>query len=690
MEKGEYKFTNQLINESSPYLLQHAHNPVNWFPWCKDAFDESRIKNKPILVSIGYAACHWCHVMEHESFENEEVAQFMNENFINIKIDREERPDLDNIYMEAIQIMSGSGGWPLNVFLTPELKPFYGGTYFPPKPAYNRPSWLQILTGIRQSWIVRKNEIILQSNDLTEMMQSRNDLLNKYQIKNSEATISHLAYKRLEEQFDIVEGGFGSAPKFPSTYSLNFLMQYYFFTRNESAINQVRLSLDKMLQGGIYDQVGGGFSRYSTDEKWLAPHFEKMLYDNALFVSTYSEAYKLTGDKSYLRVIDETLAFVTRELTNPTGGFYSSLDADSEGVEGKYYCWNKNEVVAVLKSDAEIFCDYYNITEEGNWEGKSILNIRKSIDDFSRINGIAPIELERVIANGKDKLLIEREKRIRPALDDKIILSWNALMISAFVNASKATGNKSYGETAITNLNFVFKQLKDNFHVGAFHHNYKNGEAKNPAFLDDYASLIKACIDVYEITFEVNWLLKAKELIQYVHEHFSDEKEPLFFYTPDWQNDIVIRKVEYFDNAIASGNSMMAENSYKLGLLLGNTEWQKNAVDMYVKIQNIATQFPASFGNWLLTLNAFDFDFNEIVITGKNSTLNAERLNKIYLPIKVLAASEINALAFPIFNSKQFLNDSTFYLCRNYGCEQPVNSADEFVKKLDPFVLSSG
>ena len=690
MEKGEYKFTNQLINESSPYLLQHAHNPVNWFPWCKDAFDESRIKNKPILVSIGYAACHWCHVMEHESFENEEVAQFMNENFINIKIDREERPDLDNIYMEAIQIMSGSGGWPLNVFLTPELKPFYGGTYFPPKPAYNRPSWLQILTGIRQSWIERKNEIILQSNDLTEMMQSRNDLLNKYQIKNSEATISHLAYKRLEEQFDIVEGGFGSAPKFPSTYSLNFLMQYYFFTRNESAINQVRLSLDKMLQGGIYDQVGGGFSRYSTDEKWLAPHFEKMLYDNALFVSTYSEAYKLTGDKSYLRVIDETLAFVTRELTNPTGGFYSSLDADSEGVEGKYYCWNKNEVVAVLKSDAEIFCDYYNITEEGNWEGKSILNIRKSIEDFSRINGIAPIELERVIANGKDKLLIEREKRIRPALDDKIILSWNALMISAFVNASKATGNKSYGETAITNLNFVFKQLKDNFHVGAFHHNYKNGEAKNPAFLDDYASLIKACIDVYEITFEVNWLLKAKELIQYVHEHFSDEKEPLFFYTPDWQNDIVIRKVEYFDNAIASGNSMMAENSYKLGLLLGNTEWQKNAVDMYVKIQNIATQFPASFGNWLLTLNAFDFDFNEIVITGKNSTLNAERLNKIYLPIKVLAASEINALAFPIFNSKQFLNDSTFYLCRNYGCEQPVNSADEFVKKLDPFVLSSG
>ena len=689
METVEKKFTNQLINESSPYLLQHAHNPVNWFPWSNEAIEKSRNENKPILVSIGYAACHWCHVMEHESFENEEVAMFMNENFINIKIDREERPDLDNIYMEAVQIMSGSGGWPLNVFLTPALKPFYGGTYFPPKPAYNRPGWIQILNGISQAWHERKNEIINQSNDLTELMQGRNDLLNKYQTKISDAKISHQAFKKLEEQFDKTEGGIGSAPKFPSTYSLNFLMQYYFFTKNESAIKQVRLSLDKMMYGGIYDQIGGGFSRYSTDDKWLAPHFEKMLYDNALLVSTYADAYKLTKDKNYLRIIDETLAFVNRELKNPDGGFYSSLDADSEGVEGKFYVWDKKEIENILKEDTGIFCSYYNVSEKGNWEGKNILNVKKSNEEFSKTNGIEKSGLEKIISEGKKKLLMEREKRISPALDDKIILSWNALMISAFANASKATGNKSYAETAISTLNFLFEKLKDDEHEYAFHHNYKNGESKNPAFLDDYASLIKACINVYELTFEIPWLSKANDLAHYVIEHFSDTNETLFFFTPDWQNDIVIRKKEYFDNAIASGNSMMAENLYKLGLLFDKSDWRDIAINMYSKIQNIATQFSSSFGNWLMTLNTFDFGFTEIVITGKNSIHNGEELNENFLPINILVASKKKNSAIPLLKDKQFSDTSIFYLCRNYSCDKPVNSAEELLKKLDAFGIQT-
>ncbi len=689
METVEKKFTNQLINENSPYLLQHAHNPVNWFPWSTDAIEKSRKENKPILVSIGYAACHWCHVMEHESFENEEVAMFMNENFINIKIDREERPDLDHIYMEAVQIMSGSGGWPLNVFLTPELKPFYGGTYFPPKPAYNRPGWIQILSGITQAWSERKNEIISQSNDLTEMIQGRNDLLKKYQTKNSEEKISKTAFENLKNQFDQIEGGIGGAPKFPSTFSLNFLMHYYFFTKDESALNHVRLSLDKMMRGGIYDQVGGGFSRYSTDNKWLVPHFEKMLYDNALLVSTYSDAYKLTHNKNYLKVVDETLEFVNRELKSPAGGFYSSLDADSEGVEGKFYVWDRKEIENCLQEDSVIFCEYYNVSEEGNWEEKNILNCTESVDSFSNRKNVGVTELEKLISVCKNKLLSERAKRIRPALDDKIILSWNAMMISAFANAAKATGNKEYSETAIAQLIFLFEKFKDEKQSGAFHHNYKNGIAANPAFLDDYSTLIKACIDVYELSFKIEWLEQAKTLAQYVVEHFTDKAEPLFFYTPEWQNDVVVRKKEYFDNATPSGNSMMAENLYRLGVIFNKSEWREIAINMYSKIKNISIQFSSSFGNWLLMLNAFDFGFIEMVISGQKSILNSQQLNKNFLPINILIASEKNLTAVSLLNDKQFSDTPVFYLCRNYSCEQPVNSVEQLLKKLNAFAIQT-
>jgi len=685
METVEKKYSNKLVNESSPYLLQHAHNPVDWFPWCNEAIEKAKKEGKPILVSIGYAACHWCHVMEHESFEDEKVALFMNENFINIKIDREERPDLDNIYMEAVQIMSGSGGWPLNVFLTPDLKPFYGGTYFPPKPAFNRPSWIQLLHGIFNAWVNGKNEIVKQAEDLTGIIQNRNDLLNNHQLKDSGNKVTNLAYKILEEQFDKIEGGIGNAPKFPSTFNLNFLMQYYFFTRNEMALKQVRLSLDKMMNGGIYDQIGGGFSRYSTDDKWLVPHFEKMLYDNALIISTYCDAYKLTGDKNYLRIIDESLEFVNRELKNSRGGFFSSLDADSEGEEGKYYCWKKADIEDILKSDAELFCKYYNVYEKGNWEGKSILNVKIDIEEFSKSSGKTKEEVEKIISGGKKILLVERAKRIRPALDDKIILNWNALMISAFANATKATGNEAYKNSAVSNLNFLFEVLKDEAHKGAFHHNHKNGESKNPAFLDDYASFIKACIDVYEITFEFDWLVKAKELVHYVLDHFSDENDVLLFYTPDWQKDVVIRKKEYYDNATASGNSTMAENLYKLGILFDVKDWRDQSINMYSKIQSIAAKFPSSFGNWLLGLNSFDYSFNEITVTGKNAHISGEQLNKKYLPVSILIVAEKNNISLSSLNDKQFLQTPIFYLCKNYSCNSPVYSVEDLLNEIYAF-----
>ena len=683
MSHSDKKFANRLSAESSPYLLQHAHNPVDWFPWCEEALQKARTENRIILVSIGYAACHWCHIMEHESFESESVAQVMNENFINIKIDREERPDLDAIYMEAVQIMSGSGGWPLNVFLTPELKPFYGGTYFPPAPAYNRPSWMQVLSGISNSWKENSVEILKQSEELTEMMKGRNKLTEKFRQKNSSEKISELAFKNLKEQFDETEGGFGSAPKFPSTFSLNFLMHYYFFKRDEIALKQLRLSLDKMMRGGIYDQLGGGFARYSTDAKWLAPHFEKMLYDNALLIHTYADAYKLTRDKNYLQVVEETIEFVNRELKNPEGGFYSSINADSEGEEGKFYCWDKSEIENCLTEDSEIFCEYFNVSEEGNWEGKNILHTTESLNDFSIRKNLPPDFAERIISDSRKKLFTERDKRIRPSLDDKIILSWNALMISALANAAKATGEPKYKAEAVIGLNFLFEKFKKQSGEKFYYRIYKNGIAKGEALLEDYGYLMKASIDVYEITFEVNWLLKANELLDLVLENFSDTTNPLFFFTSVNQSDILIRQKDIFDNATPSSNSVLAENILKLGTYFDNSEWRDSAMNMYSEIQNMASQFPTSLSNWLIGIVANEFGYNEIVIAGKNSTTNASIINKKFLPNGIFCCSDFSNPRLPVLNEKKFSDSPEFYLCRNQTCDAPIADINIFLKNLN-------
>ena len=656
--------TNKLINETSPYLLQHAHNPVNWFPWNDEALNRAKNENKPILVSIGYAACHWCHVMERESFENEETAAIMNENFINIKIDREERPDLDHIYMDAVQAMTGSGGWPLNVFLTPEGKPFYGGTYFPPQRAFNRPSWKEILLSVSQAFKERRHEIDAQAENLTEHLTQSNSF--GFQKGDDDifvqATLDEI-FSNIIKQADEVWGGFGKAPKFPQTFTIQFLLRYHHKTKNKKALDQAVLSLDKMISGGIYDQVGGGFARYSTDTEWLAPHFEKMLYDNALLVSVISEAYQLTGHERYREVISETIGFVQRELTDASGGFYSALDADSEGEEGKFYVWNKNEVIKVLGEDAELFCAYYDITEKGNWEGKNILRVKTTSEEFAKNQKIDPVKLNSLLGKSKEKLLEKRSERARPSLDDKIILGWNALMNSALSKAFAATGEESYRQLAIDNMQFLLKNFKadqkpepltSDFRpqTSGFHHTWKNGKAKFPAFLDDYAFLISALIQLQEITADSSWLLKARGVTESVLRDFSDQETDLFYYTAAGQQDVIIRKKEIYDGALPSGNSVMATNLHYLAIVFDKKDWQLRSQKMVSTLRNVIRKYPTSFGNWAGLLEEITVGTSEIAITGKNIAHTLKNILKYYLPNRVLMAAESEEKLFPLLAGK--------------------------------------
>ncbi|MBL7734754.1 MAG: thioredoxin domain-containing protein, partial [Chitinophagaceae bacterium] len=484
---------NRLIHESSPYLAQHAHNPVDWYPWGEEALERALKEDKPILVSIGYAACHWCHVMERESFEDAAVAAVMNENFINIKIDREERPDLDHIYMEAVQAMTGSGGWPLNVFLTPDKKPFYGGTYFPPSPAYNRASWTDVLLSVAQAFREKRAEINRQAEDLTRHILSSNDFGQRPETANETFSEEELdgVFAQIMKTADRSRGGFGRAPKFPQTFTIRFLLHYYSFTGNQEAFDQACLSLDKMIYGGIYDQLGGGFARYSTDEYWLAPHFEKMLYDNALLTITLSEACQIASKPLYRQTVMHTLDFVERELLSPESGFYSALDADSEGVEGKFYVWDKKEIDALLGEQADLFNEYYQVEAEGNWEHVNILHRTQSEEDFAAAKNIDPAWLKEILQKGRETLFARRGQRTRPLLDDKILLGWNSLMNIAYSKAYAATGIEKYKTIALANMDFLLNRFKDG-EEGAFFHSYKDGIGKYPAFLEDYALLIQA------------------------------------------------------------------------------------------------------------------------------------------------------------------------------------------------------
>jgi uncharacterized protein len=679
-----YSFTNQLINETSPYLLQHAHNPVNWYPWSSEALNKAKEENKPILVSIGYSACHWCHVMERESFEDEVTATMMNDNFINIKIDREERPDLDHIYMDAVQAMTGSGGWPLNVFLTPDAKPFYGGTYFPPHKAYNRPSWQETLHGVAQAFREKRHEIDAQAENLTEhLLQSNSFGIQKIaeeQIFTTEKPDE--AFQNIMKSADKEWGGFGKAPKFPQTFSIQFSLRYYHVTKNEDALQQALLSLDKMIEGGIYDQTGGGFARYSTDTEWLAPHFEKMLYDNALLVSVLSEAFQLTKKDRYREVIEETMEFVQREMLHPLQGFYAALDADSEGIEGKFYVWSLEEIKKILGDNAAIFCEYYDVTEKGNWEHSNILRVKNSTEVVASKRNIPVDELKKILDNSRKVLLEQRSKRIRPQLDDKIILGWNALMNTACSKAFGATGNEAYRQLAIDNIQFLltnFKGKKEN----EFHHTWKKNTAKYPAFLDDYAFLIQALIHLQEITADTKWLTEAKEITEFVIENFSEADTGFFFYTPSAQTDVIVRKKEVYDGAVPSGNSIMAYNLHHLSILFDKKEWGQRSVDMISSLGRAITRYPTSFGNWACLLQEMIAGTNEIAVVGNNFSIIHTELLRQYIPHRVLMATKIGDSTYPLLAEKPMTNTAAIYLCRTYTCMNPVFSAKDLISLIN-------
>jgi uncharacterized protein YyaL (SSP411 family) len=680
------KHTNRLAEETSPYLLQHAHNPVDWYPWGDEALGRAKQEDKPLLVSIGYAACHWCHVMEKESFENEETAALMNAHFINIKIDREERPDLDHIYMDAVQAMTGSGGWPLNIFLTPDGRPFYGGTYFPPKAIPNRPSWHDVLTGVANAWTEKRDDIDAQATNLTGHIVQSNSF--GQQAMEGDINIEALFSKEKADTMfnnimgtaDKEEGGFGNAPKFPQTFTIGYLLRYYHKTGNEQALAQACLSLDKMIQGGLYDHLGGGFARYSTDREWLVPHFEKMLYDNALLVSVLCEAWQLTRQPLYKQAVEETLAFVERELYSPEKGFYSALDADSEGVEGKFYVWSKAEITTILQQDAAVFCAFYDVTEGGNWEHTNILNIRKPLKQFAIDNNIEEKPLLELLQRGREKLLQHREGRIRPLLDDKILLGWNALMNTAYSKAYSVFGNPHYARVAEENMEFIMNRFTRDGQE--FFHTYKKNVARYPAFLDDYAYLIQALIHLQEIKGNADHLYKAKSLTQWVIDQFSEEGTGYFFYTHKGQQDVIVRKKEVYDGAIPSGNAIMAFNLQYLSVVFDMSGWKERAIKMCAGLQQAIHRYPGSFGVWASMILSIAGGIAEIAIIGKDVELVRRELLQHFIPFRVLQSAPQANNDLPLLASKPPTPDTQIYLCKNYQCSAPVHKVPDLIRLL--------
>lgn len=679
---------NRLSKESSPYLLQHAHNPVDWYPWGQEALQKAKAEDKPILVSIGYSACHWCHVMERESFEDESTARMMNEHFVNIKIDREERPDLDHIYMDAVQAMTGAGGWPLNVFLTPEGMPFYGGTYFPPVRAYNRASWKEVMTGLAKAFRENRSQIEEQANQLTSHLKQANNFGTSavtIQIPSEErftrTQLDH-AFQQIMGQADKTWGGFGKAPKFPQTFTIQFLLRYHLLTGNLESRDQALLSLDKMIMGGIYDHIGGGFARYSTDTEWLAPHFEKMLYDNALLVSVLCEAWQLTGEQRYEKVVRETLKFIEAELMSEEYGFYSALDADSEGVEGKYYVWTKEEVQGILTvtgvniapgdEDIELFCHTYDITDRGNWEHTNI----------PRLKAWPAPEHAGILEACRERLAQARAKRVRPGLDDKILLGWNALMNQAFSKAAAVFEDSHYREIAIKNMDFLLSRMAGS-EKGRMKHTYKEGVAKVDAFLDDLAYLSRALISLHELTGQTGYLKSARVFIEDATGHFTDDEGLFFFFTRDDQEDVLIRKKEIYDGATPSGNAVMANVLLHMSILFERNDWRDRAVGMADAVNQMAVRYPTSFGVWTNFLQELVYGTLELVVIGPGAAGARDELLKPFMPYKVFMSSETGDEGFPLLKGKTSNSLTSFYLCKNYSCQNPVNDLTQFIQLIE-------
>ncbi len=681
---------NHLIEETSPYLLQHAYNPVEWFPWGDKAFEKAKNEDKPLLVSIGYAACHWCHVMEHESFEDETTATFMNTWFVNVKVDREERPDIDNIYMNACQILTGAGGWPLNIFLTPELMPFSGGTYFPPKPGYGKPSWMEVLMYMKDIFTRDRNKVEEQAKILSDHIQKMDSAFVRPipDVPHDEVLFSGKdigeVIKVLKNNFDNVDGGFGNAPKFPSSMNLLFLLRANYFEPDAAIEKFIDLTLKKMMLGGIFDHTGGAFARYTIDKKWIIPHFEKMLYDNALLVILYAETYMATKNEDYKNVVIRTLNFLETELMNNEFGFYSSYDADSEGVEGKFYTFSKLEIETIFGKESELVCKIYNIKEGGNWEHTNILFRTKTDNELAEEFNLTIEEIRLKFEKINAELYKYRKNRIPPALDDKIILSWNALTCTAFVQAFKATGNEHYRTVAIKNIDFLLLNFNNKKSNGELFHTYKNGISKYPAFIEDYGAMIQALLDVYEITLNDKYLQNALTCNEFVLENFSDTYG-LFYFTKKDQTDIPFRNKEFYDNATPSGNSMMVNNLLRIAILTGNTTYKERAYKMMSLLKKSILQYSSSFGYWLCAVLKTVYSYAEVAVSGKEAGEFTNEILRQYYPHMIIHTDNVGNSNYPLLN-RRFPEQGTFiYLCRNNVCNLPVSSVQDFIKELKEF-----
>ncbi|MEE8110726.1 MAG: thioredoxin domain-containing protein [bacterium] len=684
------KHTNRLVNETSPYLLQHAHNPVDWHPWGEEAIERARREDKPILLSIGYSACHWCHVMERESFEDEEIAAVMNEHFISIKVDREERPDLDDIYMHAVQMLTGSGGWPMTVFLSPDLRPFYGGTYFPPDDRFGRPGFKRVLLMLGEAYRDRRDQIDRSAEEITRNLQELSRVHPSSDLLTQD--LIHQAVRELEGRFEPRYGGFGGAPKFPPSTSLSLLLRAWRMTGRENLLQMVEMTLTHMARGGMYDQLGGGFHRYSTDERWLIPHFEKMLYDNALLTPVYLEAHQATGKEFYAQVARETLDYVLREMQDPRGPFYSTQDADSEGVEGKFFVWRPEEIQEILEGGAaELFCRYYGVSEDGNFEhGTSALHVDRPLEEVARELGLSAEEAGAMLAEAKKKLFEVRERRIKPSLDDKVLTSWNGLMITAMSWGTQVLGDPRYAQAAERAALFVLTEMSRD---GLLLRTHRDGRSRLNAYLDDYAFLAAGLLDLYETTFDLRWLREANRLTQVLIEHFWDEKEGGFYFTGKSHERHITSARSVIDGAIPSGNAVAAGVLLRLSVLAGEGECREKGLELMRVFRAMMEKLPAGFSRFFAAVDFYLDTPKEIAIVGSRDADDTRNLlrevHRRYLPNKVLALLDPEADAesagkeVPLLAGKTQLNGkAAAYVCENYTCRAPTNDVGQFAELL--------
>ena len=696
---------NKLICESSPYLLQHAYNPVEWYPWNESALRKAKDEDKPIFLSVGYSACHWCHVMAHESFEDEEIAKILNANFINIKVDREERPDIDEIYQKVCQLATGNGGWPLSVFLTPNQKPFYVGTYFPKHSRYGIPGFATILETLSQSYKKKKDDIDRATKEFMNSLLSTSGNLTKERFMEIEKSVLDESAINLLQLADPVHGGFGHAPKFPNTSNLLFLLRYYDYSKNSQFLNFVEFTANKISLGGLHDHVGGGFSRYSTDQRWLVPHFEKMLYDNALLVQLFSELYQITKKDEYRQLIDKTCRYVLREMTYKEDdnlcGFFSSQDADSEGEEGKFYIWKKNEIEEILKDQKiiEIFCDYFGISQGGNFEGKNILNVTKSMSSLSKKYELSLSEIERLLGDSLSMLFKYRANRVPPGKDEKILVSWNSLMISSFVSAYNVTDNLDYLDTARKTISFIEKKMTiDGYRL---QHTFKDGQSKLNGYIDDYAYYINALIDYFECDSDPIYLEKAIGYTNSMISHFWDGKDKNFFFTSDDHEQLIIRTKNFYDLAVPSGNSMAAYALLRLHFITQNNDYYEKATDIIKSCYLASIQNPFGFGQLLISTYFYIKKPVEIIVlrndkmestdtSGKTSLTSW--ISKQYIPNKIFLVVDSSSknyhklLDFGIVKGKEIKIDDinkfkeSVYICKDFTCSLPINKKEDLEK----------